>query len=324
MRKYTLFFVCCLVPLIAVLTACSQDLLDFDANSPLSKMTNSGSTSFPTITELDKTFAVEIAAVRNSERGNASGPKITSGSYSDEFPGICFIWDSKAENSGYLKVDMAVYSAYENFFITTKESNAYWDFFITIVEGQQATEDGCYIFFLPHASNNKKINMVFISEYRKHEAGTGTDQPPETGEPGEGTGTDQPPETGEPGEGTGTDRPPSGPVVNPPPPPVPGPAVNPPSPHLHGPAVNPPPPPVPGPAVNPPPPHLHGPAVNPPAPPSHGPAVNPPAPPSHGPAVHPLAPPPHGPAVNPPPPPGTGTDQPPETEEPSEEVEVCN
>jgi len=121
------------------------------------------------ITELDKTFAVEITAVENSERGNASGPKITSGSYSNEFPGIYFIWDSKQENSGYLKVDVAVYDSYENFFITTKEGSDYWDFFIVTQEGQQATEDGCYIFYLPHASDNKDINMVFISEYKLKE-----------------------------------------------------------------------------------------------------------------------------------------------------------
>ena len=45
--------------------------------------------------DIDKAIAVEIPAVQNNTRENASGPKITSGAESDDFPGIYFIWDSK-------------------------------------------------------------------------------------------------------------------------------------------------------------------------------------------------------------------------------------
>ena len=111
-----------------------------------------------------KDIAVEIPAVRNQSRQNASGPKIPSGAYSEEFPGIYFIWDSKSNNNGYLFVDSTVFNVYTNFVLTTKESSEYWDFFIKPQDGQQTTEDGCYVFFLPRVSGKNNINMVFLSE----------------------------------------------------------------------------------------------------------------------------------------------------------------
>ena len=119
--------------------------------------------------ETDRAFAAEIEAVKNNTRKNASGIKITSNAHSDDFPGIYFIWDSKQKDNGYLKICGGVFTLFESFVLTTKEANTYWDFFITPEEGQQMTDDGCYVFFIPKVYNNKNINMVFLSGWVEKE-----------------------------------------------------------------------------------------------------------------------------------------------------------
>ncbi|MCL2479581.1 MAG: endo-1,4-beta-xylanase, partial [Treponema sp.] len=112
----------------------------------------------------DKSLALNIDGVLNNTRKNASGAKITSGANSAEFPGVYFIWDSKQGDSGYLKVDANIFKKYVYFVITTKESNNYYDFKVMPQIDQKKTSDGCYVFYIPGASNNKNINMVFIDE----------------------------------------------------------------------------------------------------------------------------------------------------------------
>ena len=119
----------------------------------------------------DIALAVDIGASRNSVRKNASGIKITSHAHNDDFPGIYFIWDSKQKDSGYLKVDAAVFDLLKSFTLTTKESNEYWDLVIALQDGQELSPDNCYVFFIPHAGNNKNINMVFIDEWAAKEIG---------------------------------------------------------------------------------------------------------------------------------------------------------
>jgi len=119
--------------------------------------------------EADRAFAVNIDAVQNVTRNNTSGIKITSNAHSDEFPGILFIWDSKHKDNGYLKVTAEVFDIYEYFILTAKEANLYWDFQIMPQESQQKTEDNSYVFFIPKANDNRNINMVFLSEWKKKE-----------------------------------------------------------------------------------------------------------------------------------------------------------
>jgi len=114
--------------------------------------------------ERDRALAVDIAAVQNMTRKNASGTKITSNAHSADFPGIYFIWDSKQKDNGYLKVHAGVFDAYESFTLTAKESKTYWDFAIAPQSGQAKTDDGCYVFFIPKVYGKKNINMVFIGE----------------------------------------------------------------------------------------------------------------------------------------------------------------
>ena len=150
------------VALALIFSACSE-LFD-EANKGLL-----GDNSFPSLTwsAADKDAAVNIEAVKNDTRKNASGPKITSNAHSADFPGIFFIWDSKQKDNGYLKVSAAVFAKYESFVLTAKESNTYWDFPIAIQEGQKMTSDGCYVFYIPKVYNNKNINMVFLSEFKE-------------------------------------------------------------------------------------------------------------------------------------------------------------
>jgi hypothetical protein len=174
-KVYLTFFLVFLAG-CAVLTGCAGEGVipgaDSGRNAALSN------TGLPL---LDKELAVEIPALRNQSRGNASGPKIPSGAYSDEFPGIYFIWDSKSADNGYLFVEGAVFNVYESFVLTTKESNEYWDFLIEPQDGQQTAEDGRYIFFLPRASGKNNINMVFLSEWAEKEEDPGDpDDPPGT------------------------------------------------------------------------------------------------------------------------------------------------
>ena len=115
--------------------------------------------------ETDRAFAVNVEAVQNTTRKNASGIKITSNARSDNFPGIYFIWDSKQKDNGYLKVSAGIFTVLESFVLTSKEANTYWDFLISPQLGQQETDDNCFVFFIPKANNNKNINMVYIEEW---------------------------------------------------------------------------------------------------------------------------------------------------------------
>ncbi|MDR2862038.1 MAG: hypothetical protein LBV07_05775 [Syntrophobacterales bacterium] len=113
----------------------------------------------------DKNMAVQIKETQNNTRKNASGPKITSNAHSKDFPGLYFIWNAKQKDSGYLKVRASVFDQYERFSLTVKEANRYWDFTIAPQRNQRMTKDGCYVFHIPKVSNNKNINMVFVSDF---------------------------------------------------------------------------------------------------------------------------------------------------------------
>ena len=162
-KVYVMFFLALLAG-FAVLCGCAEGAgFDTDADSK-------GNVTLSNIElSLDKEIAVEIPAVRNQNRQNASGPKIPSGAHSGEFSGIYFIWDSKSNNNGYLFVEGALFNLYESFVLTAKEGNEYWDFFIMPQDEQKTTEDGQYIFFLPRAGGKNNINMVFLSEWTEKE-----------------------------------------------------------------------------------------------------------------------------------------------------------
>ena len=116
----------------------------------------------------DRGAAVDIAAVQNDVRKNASGPKITSNAHSADFPGLYFIWDSKQADNGYLKVEASLFDVYSSFILTAKVSNTYWDFEIAVQPGQELTADDCYVFFIPKVPEaGKNINMVFVSEFKE-------------------------------------------------------------------------------------------------------------------------------------------------------------
>jgi len=116
----------------------------------------------------DRAAAVTMGAVINDTRKNASGPKITSNAHSADFPGIYFIWDSKQSDSGYLKVKASLLEQYESFVLTAKVSNTYWDFVISLQDGQEITADNCFVFFIPKVQEvGKNINMVFVSEFKE-------------------------------------------------------------------------------------------------------------------------------------------------------------
>jgi len=156
------------VALIVLFSACKKDEI-----VPVNNVGIKGANNFPAVTwngAPDKLVAVNIVEVKNDTRKNASGPKITSNAHSSDFPGIYFIWDSKQKDNGYLKVASALFDVYESFVLTTKESNTYWDFPISIQNNQQQTEDNCYVFYIPKVYNNKNINMVFVSEFKEKPA----------------------------------------------------------------------------------------------------------------------------------------------------------
>lgn len=114
--------------------------------------------------DADKDVALKVEGVANKTRFNASGAKITSNAHSNDFPGIYFIFDSKQKDKGYLKVDAEVFKKFVSFTVTTKEGNAYTDYLVAPVFGQEKTGDDCYVFFLDNVSSAKKINMVFIDD----------------------------------------------------------------------------------------------------------------------------------------------------------------
>jgi len=150
--------------LMFIFSSCSKNLIDIDqvnANDEAGLTTRAVTWNGAS----DIAVAVNIGADQNDTRKNASGPKITSNAHSADFPGIYFIWDSKQKDNGYLKVAASVFDVYESFILTSKESNTYWDFPIALQGEQEMTNDGCYVFFIPKAQNNKNINMVFVGEF---------------------------------------------------------------------------------------------------------------------------------------------------------------
>ena len=74
---------------------------------------------------LDIPISFEIEALQNTNRKNASGPKITSHAHNDSFPGINLIWDYRQNDSGYLKVAAGIFELFESFTLTSKEANTY-------------------------------------------------------------------------------------------------------------------------------------------------------------------------------------------------------
>jgi len=161
--KFKLFF---LVPMLMFLFSSCNDLFDqADMDGDAADFMKKAGSSIVWNGASDKEVAVNIDAVQNFTRKNASGAKITSNAHSADFPGIYFIWDSKQKDNGYLKVDAVVFDKYVGFTLTSKESNTYWDFNICIQPGQAKTGDNCYVFYIPKVYNNKNINMVFISMF---------------------------------------------------------------------------------------------------------------------------------------------------------------
>jgi len=116
--------------------------------------------------EIDRAVAADIGYVE-SQRPDASGPKIASNAHSSDFPGIYFIWDYKQKDNGYLKVSAQVFANFRSFTLTSKETCKFFDFKISIQPGQVMTEDYCYVFFIPKVYNNRNINMVFVSEFEE-------------------------------------------------------------------------------------------------------------------------------------------------------------
>lgn len=111
-----------------------------------------------------------------SNKNDASGDKITSNAHSGDYPGIYFYWNEKQKEDGILKVDPDVFKWFEDgkFYITAKNSNAYWDYWILQEEG--IPTDGGYLlyqiprYFMLLDKNNKitndelkNINMIFIN-----------------------------------------------------------------------------------------------------------------------------------------------------------------
>lgn len=114
--------------------------------------------------DADKALAVPVGGHANTTRSNASGAKITSNENSDAFPGIYFIFDAKQKDRGFLKVHARVFRKYASFTITTKAGNAYTDYLIAPVSGQQRTSDGGFVFLLDAVASSKNINMAFVDD----------------------------------------------------------------------------------------------------------------------------------------------------------------
>ncbi|MCL1810316.1 MAG: prealbumin-like fold domain-containing protein, partial [Clostridiales bacterium] len=113
----------------------------------------------------------------NSSRTNASGDKIPSNAHSGDFPGIYFYWNDKQKDDGILKVDPALFEMFKDgkFYITAKNSNAYWDYWISPSDPKAVvTSEGYLLYQIPRYfmysdKNNKttkdelkNINMIFI------------------------------------------------------------------------------------------------------------------------------------------------------------------
>ncbi|WP_116813645.1 endo-1,4-beta-xylanase [Steroidobacter cummioxidans] len=114
--------------------------------------------------DADKRVAMQVGGHANTTRVNASGAKITSNANSDAFPGIYFIFDAKERDRGFLKVHPKVFRKFASFTITTKAANAYTDYLVAPVSGQQRTSDGGFVYLLDDVASGKSINMAFIDE----------------------------------------------------------------------------------------------------------------------------------------------------------------
>ncbi len=160
--KRNLFYTAALLFAAVVLSGCEKGALESGEFKKGQQETTQGGS--PAWNSADKALHARVEATP-SARTDASGPKITSNAHSADFPGMLFIWDSKHNDNGYLKVDAQVFEQYAGFVLTAKEANTYWDFAIAPQDGQQMTADNAYVFYIPRVYNNKKINMVFFGGY---------------------------------------------------------------------------------------------------------------------------------------------------------------
>jgi hypothetical protein len=116
------------------------------------------------------------APCSESKRTDASGDKISSNAHSGDFPGIYFYWDDKQKNDGVLLVADEFFNWFKGeneFFITAKNSNAYWDYAIVkgagevVAPGISAYKIPRYIMYIDKKGKEtkdelKNINMIFI------------------------------------------------------------------------------------------------------------------------------------------------------------------
>ena len=123
----------------------------------------------------DKTPPATACVPVTSKKTDASGDKIPSNAHSGDYPGVYFYWNDKQKDDGILKVDPAVFDLFDDewFYITAKNSNAYWDYRILPEQGVP-TSEGYLLYQIPRYfmykdKNNKEvkdelknINMIFI------------------------------------------------------------------------------------------------------------------------------------------------------------------
>ncbi|MCL2126883.1 MAG: hypothetical protein FWH38_01400 [Treponema sp.] len=133
-----------------------------------------------------------------SDRDNASGPKIPSNAHSDDFPGVYFYWaDKQKAEECFLLVETAKFDEYKGFVLTKKVSDTYWDYAIgKASEDNIVTANGkeWYLYKIPsgkayyeweegedgdsvavlkdqqpkqNGNGSFNINMVFISEWEE-------------------------------------------------------------------------------------------------------------------------------------------------------------
>ena len=128
----------------------------------------------------DKALPKTALEPKESKKTDASGDKIPSNAHSGDYPGLYFYWNDKQKDDGILKVDPDVFDLFKNgeFYITAKNSNAYWDYLILPDKGVP-TSEGYLLYQIPRYfmysdKNNKtvndelkNINMIFIGgEYK--------------------------------------------------------------------------------------------------------------------------------------------------------------
>ena len=120
------------------------------------------------LNDADKAAAAPLTPAV-SARTNASGKDISSNGQDSGIPGVFFFWDPKQKDNGYLKVEASLFDVYENFVLTTKEANKYWDFLIEPQAGQIVTGDLYYVFFIE--KQEKNINGVYLFGFEKRDLG---------------------------------------------------------------------------------------------------------------------------------------------------------